>query len=222
MSSNSTTHDVADQPRIILLGPPASGKSTLFKSLSRIYPDIGHFSVRLFFEREKKLGTRWGELAIPDERGWLPNLLVAEAAEMHIKQHAGRGFVMEGFPASEEQAHLMNEMIRRNDFQIHGIIYLIVNEATSISRANKRMVCDQCDNGVNNVDSENGLCPVCQTPLIKRFDDIGDRFINRLRLHQERIQRVIDILQLPAKTVNAEQRKEVVFQEVLNFLRKGV
>lgn len=211
-------------PRIILLGPPASGKSTLFQNLLQVYPDIGHFAVRLFFEKEKKLNSNWNKRAIPDHNGWLPDEVVAEAAEQEILKVINRGFVVEGFPASTRQAELLVDILKRNKIEMDGIVYLKVISEISLQRSLNRWVCIMCDNGVNHVESlteEFRICPKCGTLLTRRHDDEEEKFRKRLTLHHEKIINVVDIVNLPTIEIDASKSKQEVLEETLRFLSNG-
>ncbi|MNB80280.1 adenylate kinase [compost metagenome] len=205
----------------VLLGPPASGKSTVFKKLKMLYPAIGHFAVRLFFENERQKNSLWSTRAVPDERGWLPDKVVAEAAEVHIQKYIKRKepMIIEGFPASKEQAQLLNKIMYRNQITLSRVIYLSLDSDTSKKRAMKRQVCKVCDSGVNHVES-NGLdyCPVCLTPLTRREDDEGHRFIQRLDIHHHNIQDVLSTLNIPVVEISGSQSEDAVFEQVLKNL----
>ncbi|WP_419392690.1 adenylate kinase family protein [Cytobacillus praedii] len=212
---------MTNAPKILLLGPPASGKSTLFKNIKDLYPNIGHFAVRLFFEKEKKLNSNWHKRAVPDKDGWLPDHVVAEAAEMEIVKKIKDGFIVEGFPASKNQAILFQNILDKHQIVMNGIIYLTADKDISIARSKQRLVCLTCDNGVNHVEPisrEKLVCPICDSSLTSRIDDSEEGFNKRLKLHHERIMDIFSILDIPKIEISGELPKKEVLARAIKFI----
>ncbi|HDR7544578.1 adenylate kinase family protein [Bacillus sp. CH_442] len=208
-------------PKIVLLGPPASGKSTQFTRLKQDFPEVSHFAVRLFFEEEKRKQSHWSKIAIPDSRGWLPDHVVAKAAEEEILKGKDGGLVIEGFPASAYQADLFNDIVEKNNLNIEALVYIKVPREVSISRAIQRLVCLNCDNGVNHVEplSRNTLiCPTCGASLTKRKDDIIEKFEQRLNIHHENIEKILGNINVPKLIIDGTKSKDDVYKEIIEGL----
>ncbi|WP_427109696.1 adenylate kinase family protein [Lysinibacillus xylanilyticus] len=211
-------------PKILLLGAPASGKSTQFTLLKRHYEDIGHFAVRLFFQNEKKKNSHWSKIAIPDKKGWLPDKVVAQAAEEEMIKVKDKGLIVEGFPASAYQADLFNEILIKTGINMDALVYIKVPKEISVARAIKRLVCENCDNGVNHVEpisKDKLICPICLGELTKRADDDILKFQQRLDIHFENIEGIINRINLPKLIIDGTKSKQEVFDSIQDFLKNN-
>lgn len=176
--------------RLIILGAPASGKSTLTRGLLDANPGLGHFAVRLHFAEQIRLGTDLGRIAEPFARdsAWLPDEVVIEAVRRQFDDGAfAGGMILEGLPATTRQAALLDALLVGRDVRLSGVLYLEVPDDVCVARALSRRVCTRCDGGVNQapIDAVRpDLCARCGWPLGSRGDDEEARFRLRLARHR--------------------------------------
>ena len=122
--------------RIVFLGPPGSGKGTQAKLLGKrlgVPPistgDMLRDAVRL----ETALGCRAkaimeaGEL-VPDD------VVIGLIRERIAAPDASRGFVLDGFPRTVEQARALDRMLQENGTPLDAVVNLAVPEATLLER----------------------------------------------------------------------------------------
>lgn len=100
-------------PRIIILGPPGSGRATQAKNIARRY-GIAHVSVMELFKTEMAKNTPRGkQIAECVSKGEpVPNSIVISLVEHRLKESdcIVNGWVMDGFPKTKEQVTLLTQM----------------------------------------------------------------------------------------------------------------
>lgn len=111
--------------------------------------------------------------------------LVADDVVMRIvserlsRADARRGFVLDGFPRTVEQAAGLEQLMVDRDGLI--AIEIVVGESELIRRLSNRMVCRDCGNAA---DAGVLTCHVCAGPLTQRTDDIESVVLERLALYR--------------------------------------
>jgi adenylate kinase len=176
--------------RLIILGAPASGKSTLTRGLLDAHQGLGHFAVRLYFAEQIRLDTDLGRAAEPyaKDSAWLPDEMVIEAVRRRFDEGAfAGGMILEGLPATTRQAELLDALLCERQVRLSGVLYLEVPDEVCVARALSRRVCTRCDGGVNQapIDAERpDVCARCGCPLGSRGDDEETRFRLRLAKHR--------------------------------------
>lgn len=210
------------QLRTIVLGPPASGKSTLTQYLLQTITGLGHFAVRLHFAAQMKQGSDLGEQARPfaEKQLWLPDELVIEALGRECKAgHFRNGFLIEGLPGNLRQAELLEQLLSREEIKLDCLIYLQASDEVCLQRAATRRVCKTCDGGVNQT-RVNPLhadqCAVCGSLITVRPDDHTEAFRRRLAIHRAMMCEIQPwVSKQRTIFLNAQRPIEWIRQEVL-------
>ncbi|HYO81644.1 MAG TPA: nucleoside monophosphate kinase [Bryobacteraceae bacterium] len=140
-------HAVAQMqaPRVfILIGPPGSGKTVQARQLSRQYK-IPAISMAELLKQEVGRKTPMGKaLAASLESGEL----VADAPANQLmkgrllRADAGRGFILDGYPASEGQARALDAFLAEHSFTKPVIIVINAPEEVLRSRMTGRRRAD--------------------------------------------------------------------------------
>lgn len=178
--------------RLILLGPPGSGKGTYASRLSPILgvPQIATGDlIRTEIATGSELGQRIkkyydaGEL-VPDE-------LVIELLKKRLAQaDAQNGFILDGFPRTVAQAEALEQIT-----PIDRVINLVVPEDVIIARLSARLVCRNCGAVYNTrtlPPEKEGVCDKCGGELYRRSDDEPETIRRRLKVYAEQTAPLID------------------------------
>ena len=126
--------------RIVLLGPPGSGKGTQATRLAQRLL-IPQFSIGDMLRAAVSAGTSIGRKAeTVMERGELvpDELVVAVVAERIFRPDAGKGFILDGFPRTIAQAMALEDIIVTNGLNLDCVVELKVDEEVLLGRILKR------------------------------------------------------------------------------------
>lgn len=127
--------------RIILLGPPGSGKGTQAQLLVQRY-GIVQLSTGEMLRAAVAAGTPVGMKAkeIMASGGLVPDDVVVGIISDRIDQSdAKNGFILDGFPRTVPQAEALDELLKRKHLKLDAVIELRVNESALLSRVETRV-----------------------------------------------------------------------------------
>lgn len=127
--------------RIILLGPPGSGKGTQAQLLVQRY-GIVQLSTGEMLRAAVAAGTPIGLKAkeIMANGGLVPDDVVVGIISDRIDQpDAKAGFILDGFPRTVPQAEALDELLRHKHLKLDAVIELRVNESALLSRVETRV-----------------------------------------------------------------------------------
>jgi adenylate kinase len=128
------------QVRLVLLGPPGSGKGTQAARLREAL-HLPHLSSGHLLREAVAAGTPLGRQAKPlIERGALvPDAVVGDMiAERIQRQDAAHGFILDGFPRTVGQAKMLEEALAKQGLALDAVLHIAVNEAALIERIRER------------------------------------------------------------------------------------
>jgi adenylate kinase len=173
--------DLAAKPfRVVLLGPPASGKGTQGRRLASSL-HLGYLSTGALLREHVESGTELGKKAEPIlARGeYLPDELMFPILADWLSKQTG-GWVLDGFPRSLPQAFFLDQWLLERGEKIDVAISLEVPYDELISRIRDRVECSVCRwSGQKNQLKGDGQCPVCDHLASSRADDSEDNFRRR-------------------------------------------
>jgi len=127
--------------RIILLGPPGSGKGTQAQRLVQRY-GIVQLSTGEMLRAAVAAGTPVGLKAkeIMASGGLVPDEVVVGIISDRIDQpDAKNGFILDGFPRTVPQAEALDDLLRHKHLKLDAVIELRVNESALLSRVETRV-----------------------------------------------------------------------------------
>lgn len=127
--------------RIILLGPPGSGKGTQAQLLVQRY-GIVQLSTGEMLRAAVAAGTPVGLKAkeIMASGGLVPDEIVVGIISDRIDQpDAKHGFILDGFPRTVPQAEALDDLLRHKHLKLDAVIELRVNESALLSRVETRV-----------------------------------------------------------------------------------
>lgn len=126
--------------RIVLMGPPGSGKGTQATRLAQRLA-IPHLSTGDMLRAAVSAGTPVGRKAkAVMERGELVSdeLVVAVVAERILQPDAENGFILDGFPRTVAQAHALDDLLRAETLNLNCVLELRVDEDALLKRVLNR------------------------------------------------------------------------------------
>jgi adenylate kinase len=127
--------------RIILLGPPGSGKGTQAQLLVQRY-GIVQLSTGEMLRTAVAAGTPVGLKAkeIMASGGLVPDEVVVGIISDRIDQpDAKNGFILDGFPRTVPQAEALDDLLRHKHLRLDAVIELRVNESALLNRVETRV-----------------------------------------------------------------------------------
>lgn len=125
---------------LVLFGPPAAGKGTQAKRIKDKY-GIAHLSTGDMLRAAIAQGTEVGKKAkaIMDAGKLVPDeVVVGIIADRIQEQDCQKGFVLDGFPRTVNQAKALDEMLEGKKLGVDVVIVMDVNEPQLIKRVENR------------------------------------------------------------------------------------
>jgi len=177
---------------LVIFGPPGAGKGTYAAELAEQF-DIPAIATGDIFRAEVKSGSALGKkVAVYLQSGKLvPDEIVNETLKNWLnKPENHRGFILDGYPRTVEQAKALDEMTK-----IDAIINMAVPELVLIERLSNRRICPVCGAIYNikhspkpKVDSK---CDKCGAELYQRGDDKPGVIKERFKVYKRQTQPLI-------------------------------
>jgi adenylate kinase len=127
--------------RIILLGPPGSGKGTQAQRLVQRY-GIVQLSTGEMLRAAVAAGTPVGLRAkdIMASGGLVPDEIVVGVIADRIElPDAKKGFILDGFPRTVPQAEALDNLLKHKHLKLDAVIELRVNESALLRRVETRV-----------------------------------------------------------------------------------
>ncbi len=178
--------------RLILLGPPGSGKGTQAKMLSQRY-QLEHIGTGDLLRTAADQGTPLGLRAKPflDAGKLAPDDLVNDlVAERFRRPDRPDRFVMDGYPRTLAQAAAFDAVLREQFLDLTAVILLTVDDDEILRRLSGRWscptpTCKATYHTINNPPKVAGVCDICGGQLVQRSDDRPETVRARLIVYHQ-------------------------------------
>jgi adenylate kinase len=212
--------------RIILFGPPGSGKGTQAKLLKGEF-HVPHIStgdlLREAVAKKSPLGLKAkeyldGGLLVPDD------IMVGLIREVITLGDAKQGFILDGFPRTIAQAEALDRLFEELGLHLDGVISLRVEHDEVIRRLTDRRVCRSCGRifatrQLHQKDPQK--CPECGGELYQRSDDTPETARRRLDVYLRDTKPLKDYYRRSGRFTQIDGMRDIsaVHEEIVSILR---
>lgn len=216
---------------IIFIAPPAAGKGTQSKLISKKY-NIPHISIgdllRYSINSEDESSKKINEYM---EKGLLvSDDIILNLLKNRLKQQdCISGYILDGFPRNVNQAKEYDKLLEKLDKDLGLVILLDIDKETLKNRIVGRLSCNKCGSVYNELIKETkpknvGLCDKCNLKLSKRIDDNEETFEMRYNTYLKEIEPLINYYDDKGclYRVNANINADLIFKEIQSIIGSSI
>lgn len=206
--------------KILMVGIRASGKGTQAQLLSKVL-NIPHISSGDLL-REINVNTPLGKeiRSYIDKGNYVPDELVLKLiTERLIKGDCKKGFILDGFPRTLNQAR---EFDKKHKFD--HVILIDITRDEAIMRTSGRRVCPKCDTSYNIYTApkpkKEGVCDKCKVKLFQREDETKEAATRRINIDMKEMGPMMEFYEKQGIVIkiNGKQPIEAVHKEITEKL----
>jgi adenylate kinase len=206
---------------LVMLGPPGAGKGTQAERISRTRR-LPKISTGDILREAVHQGTPVGVAAKTTmESGKLvsDDVMIEIVRERLGRDDARRGFVLDGFPRTVEQASSLDRMVDGRGPLV--VLDIVVPEDILVRRLAFRRICSRC--GTNAPVEWTGDCQKCGGSLIARADDDDAIVRERLKVYQRQSKPLVDYYSARGtfRAIDGHQPPDVVTAAVDQAVREA-
>ena len=182
---------------ILLMGPPGDGKGTQAEKLIDEF-NIPHISTGDMFRAAVSAGTELGKEAkkYMDAGGLVPDVVtIGIVREGLSKPECANGFILDGFPRTEEQAVALDGILKDLGIKLTGVVNISVPDSELVARVVCRRICKAGGATYHvsfNPSKVENVCDKCGGNLYQRNDDKEETVVNRLHAYHEQTEPLIE------------------------------
>ena len=211
--------------KIVLLGPPGSGKGTQAKKLLAVLK-VPHISVGDILREAVALQTDAGKRAqsfmsqgklVPDE------ISIELTKERLSRPDCKEGFILDGFPRNLNQAEALSKVLLDLNYKLDAVLYVAVPLEQVVERLSGRRSCKKCG-AVFHVKfhppKADNICDACGAELYQRKDDVEEVIKTRFDVYNEQTKPLIKYYEERSRLVKVDGSlgADKVFNTIKNTL----
>lgn len=209
----------------ILMGPPGAGKGTQAERMIEEYK-IQHISTGDMFRAAVKKGTELGKEAkrYMDSGQLVPDMVtIGIVREGLANPECQKGFILDGFPRTTEQAVALDGILADLDIKLSGVINISVPDSELVGRAIGRRICKNCGATYHvkfKPPKVEGICDKCGGPLYQRDDDKEETVKKRLEVYHSQTAPLIEYYKQQGIycEINGNQAMDKVFDDISKYV----
>ncbi len=211
--------------RLILLGPPGSGKGTQANLLQDKF-NIPKISTGDILRAAVKDNTDLGKQAkrfmdkgelVPDE------IVIGLIKERIVEPDCEAGYILDGFPRTILQAEKLEETLAAMDQEIDSVVDLEVDPEELLVRLIGRSTCKNCGamfHQTSHPPKVAGVCDECGGELYQRPDDNEETIVKRLEVYNKETAPLKDFYREQGKLKSVQGRggMEDIFSKLCDLV----
>lgn len=209
--------------RIVVLGPPGSGKGTRAKIIGEVYK-LPVIAIGDMLREAVAKGTEMGKKAdMYMKRGELvrDDIVIEVVKERLNRPDVKEGFVLDGFPRNLPQAQALDTILEETGVEIDAVLNVVASADTIVGRLSLRSSCSKCGAIYHMKDKppkKSGICDECGGTLIQREDDKNEIINHRLQVYEEQTYPILERYDKRGKI--REISGELGFDEITDEIKR--
>mmetsp|Transcript_32769 Transcript_32769/g.74860 ORF Transcript_32769/g.74860 Transcript_32769/m.74860 type:complete len:601 (-) Transcript_32769:148-1950(-) len=222
--------ELAAKTNIVLIGPPGAGKGTQGKRLaasrSLVHVSCGDL-LRNACAADTNGSYRLAAAAM-SKGDLVSDDTVIPLVENRLDQpdcRQANGFVLDGFPATQQQAQVLQLLLRRKGFKLSACVELCVGEEVSVNRCTQRMTHIPSGRSYHPIFTPphtDGTDDVTGDDLMRRADDLQQTILRRTVTYEDHTEPLREFYYQEKifGEVHGDQPVGLVFKDLCSVLRK--
>lgn len=202
----------------MLLGPSGAGKGTQGELLSQFY-NIPWISTGEILRDAVSKGDELGKAAraYMEKGALVPDALIIEIVKVRLsKEDCKRGFILDGFPRTIEQAKELDNLLKEDAKRLK-VIHINLHPSLILKRICGRRTCRGCGTLYHlefSPPSSSGICDKCGSVLYQREDDSEDVVRKRIEVYNINTRPILGYYGERVHEVEGEGKIEEVFERI--------
>ncbi|CAR23485.1 adenylate kinase [Lachancea thermotolerans] len=220
---------VPESIRMVLIGPPGSGKGTQAPNLKERFCAC-HLATGDMLRSQVAQKTELGLEAkkIMDQGGLVSDEIMVSMIkhELITNPECKSGFILDGFPRTIPQAEKLDQMLAEQGRPLEKAVELKIDDELLVSRITGRLVHPSSGRSYHklfNPPKEDMKDDITGEPLVQRSDDNADALKKRLGAYHEQTEPIVDFYKKTGiwSGVDASQSPQTVWTDILKCLGKN-
>ena len=215
--------------RLVLVGPPGSGKGTQAKRLVEQFK-LSYIGTGEILRDAIRMETGLGQAIEPliKEGLLVPDSVVNDVvAELFQGPNRPEGFVMDGYPRTLAQAVAFDALLQQQSLKLDAVVNLHISDDEVVQRISRRRVCtNPVCSATYHLDAAppkvEGVCDLCGSLLYIRSDDQEETVRRRLREFYKNTDALLDHYRALGlvKDVSSLDPADTVFTNIAKQLKQ--
>lgn len=211
--------------RIVLIGPPGSGKSTQAQHICTLF-NVPYISTGSIFRKNISERTELGLSVeeILDKGQLVPDELTIKLMEDRLREEDTKnGYILDGFPRTMVQAAALTDMLNEKGESLDVALHIDVSENVIKSRVLGLRQCPSCGSVYHNEfrpPETEGICNLCHNNLILRKDNRPEALEVRLKMYNIATKSVVNYYkdQGILRTIEGDRSIEEISESITKSL----